>query len=171
MEGGLLYAVGFFISDLLKCPTVDSSAWCSATCSCCSLSSACLPGRLHLSRGRSVRRSVAPGESPVPPIRFLLNRSADDVRSAPDDIPGQPFEVEQKGPDGSAVRVLYPAAVPSSIRATLAALWLWLAAQASVRCRDGPPSPVSSTSHCKFDPEDYILPQDDDATRNGWRRC
>ena len=58
--------------------------------------------------------------------------------------------------------------MPSSIRATLAALWLWLAASGAIGplpARGGPPSPVNIYVTLWFDEEDYILPQDDDATK------
>ena len=58
--------------------------------------------------------------------------------------------------------------MPSSIRATLAALWLWLAASGAIGplpARGGPPSPVNIYVALWFDTEDYILPQDDEATK------
>ena len=58
--------------------------------------------------------------------------------------------------------------MPSSIRATLAALWLWLAASGAIGplpARSDPPSPVNIYVALWFDTEDYILPQDDDATK------
>ena len=58
--------------------------------------------------------------------------------------------------------------MPSSIRVTLAALWLWLAGSGAIGplpARSGPPSPVNIYVALWFDTEDYILPQDDEATK------